>query len=251
MERRRRTARIAAMLACAAVPVVLLAGCSSSGSGSGSGSGGGSSAGASSSASSGGKDSAVSSSGTTTSATPAPAPAKYAKLPDACKSLTKETVSALVPKVKHAGGSRAAGSDTVTRGGCSWTGNGTDGYQYRWLSVSFQRFTASPGLGSPEEQAQSNYADQVSEAGRAIPGSTTGVADGIGDQASSVGGKATVAKVTSQNDSVVARTGNVVVLVEFNGAGLEGKKNPTSTTVANGALRAAKDAVAAVAAANS
>ena len=74
---------------------------------------------------------------------------------------------------------------------------------------------------------------------------------GAGDQASQVSGKATVAKVTSQNDTVLARTGNVVVLVEFDGAGLVGKKNPSAQTMQSGAQRVIKEAVAAVAAANS
>ena len=39
--------------------------------------------------------------------------------------------------------------------------------------------------------------------------------------------------------------------IAFNGAGLEGKKNPTATTVRDGAQRAAKDVVAAVVGANS
>jgi hypothetical protein len=38
--------------------------------------------------------------------------------------------------------------------------------------------------------------------------------------------------------------------VEYDGAGLVGKKNPSAATVVSGAERAAKDAVAALAAAN-
>ena len=49
---------------------------------------------------------------------------------------------------------------------------------------------------------------------------------------------------------MVARTGNVVVIVEYDGAGLESKKNPSSSTVDGDAQRAAKDAVASVQAAN-
>ena len=40
------------------------------------------------------------------------------------------------------------------------------------------------------------------------------------------------------------------MIVEYNGAGLEGKKNPSASTVVSGAQRAAKDAVAAVGSAN-
>lgn len=232
MERRRRTAsRLAGgLVACAVVPA-LLAGCSSGSGGSDSGS------------------DAAGSATPTTSAPPPLAPVKYATLPDSCKAATAATVGALVPKVKDARGDAATTSDLQTRSGCSWTGNGKDGYQYRWLSVTLQRFPSDPQLGSGEDQARSRYTDEVRDLGAAA-GFTASPVTGVGDQATSVAGKATVAKVTSQNDTVVARSGNVVVIVEYNGAGLVGKKNPSAQTVVSGAERAAKDAVASLAAAN-
>ncbi|MBY8878196.1 DUF3558 domain-containing protein [Actinacidiphila acidipaludis] len=237
MERRRRTApRLAGLLVCAAVPALLVSGCSS---GSGSGS---DSAGTSPSGSAG-------SSGASGTTSPTVAPGKYRTLPSACAALTKSTVSALVPKAKSTGGSAAKSSAAQSRGGCSWTGNGSDGYQYRWLSVTLQRFDSDPQLGTGDDQAKKRYSDQVSTLG-AVKGFTEAPAAGVGDQATSVAGQATVAHILSQNDTVVARTGNVVVIVEYNGAGLEGKKNPGASTVNSGALRAVKEAVAAVAAAN-
>lgn len=238
MERPRRTApRLAGgLLACAVVPAMLIAGCSSGGSG----------------GSDAGKDSASASTGAGAgSGTPTPtvAPVKYAALPASCKAVTASTVAALVPKAKNSQGTVATSSDTATRGGCSWTGNGKDGYQYRWLSVTLQRFANDPQLGSGEQQAQKRYAQQVGELG-AVKGFNSTAVTGIGDRATSVAGRATVAKVTSQNDTVVALSGNVVVLVEYDGAGLVGKKNPSAATVVSGAERAAKDVVAALAAAN-
>ncbi|CAG6398248.1 DUF3558 domain-containing protein [Streptomyces cocklensis] len=228
MERRRRTARPALLLACAvAVPAMLLAGCSS---------GGGS----------GSDDSASSAAATPT--TPAIAPAKYGTLPGGCATLGKTTVAALVPKVKASGGTPAQSEDAKARAGCSWTGNGSDGYQYRWLSVTLQRFSSTP-TESAEQQAKDRFTDQVGQLGKA-PGASTSAVAKIGDQASSTTVKATVAKVTSQNSTLVTRVGNVVVIVEYNGAGLEGKKNPSATTVRAGAERAAKDAVLAVVGAN-
>ncbi|WP_327289352.1 DUF3558 domain-containing protein [Streptomyces sp. NBC_01198] len=239
MERRRRTApRPALLLACAvAVPAMLLAGCSSGG-----GSGSGDSGNAASSASSG----TGSAAGTPT--TPALAPAKYATLPGDCATAGKATITALVPKAKNPGGTPAGSVDARDRAGCSWTGNGSDGYQYRWLSITLQRFTSTP-TASAEQQAKDRFTDQLARLGKA-PGAATSAVQGVGDQAGTVTEKATAAKVTSQNDTLVARTGNVVVIVEYNGAGLEGKKNPTATAVRSGAERAAKDAVAAVAGAN-
>ncbi|WNI17147.1 DUF3558 family protein [Actinacidiphila sp. ITFR-21] len=231
MERRRTAPLLAGLLACAVAPAILLAGCSS-------GSGGGDASGS-------GSPKAVG----TASPTPTLAPARFGTLPAPCRTVTQATVSALVPKAKVPGGTEAQSSDVATRGGCSWTGNGKDGYQYRWLSVTLQRFTSSTALGGAEDQARKRFADAVAELGAAKGFSTVAVS-GIGDQASSIGGRATVAKVTSQNDTVVVRTGNVVLIVELDGAGLVGKKNPTARTVDGGAQRAARDAVASVLAAN-
>jgi hypothetical protein len=242
--RRRRTApRRALLLACAAaVPALLLAGCSSGGSGSQTG-------GTSSDGKGGTGDTSKSASaGATQTTAPALAPAKFATLPDACGSVGKDTVAALVPKVKAAAGKPTAGDDDHARSGCSWTGNGTDGYQYRWLAVTLQRFDSTP-TSSAEDQAKERFTDQVASLGK-VPGASTTAVTGVGDQATTVAAKATVVKVTSQNATLLARTGNVVVIVEYDGAGLEGKKNPSAATVDGGALRAAKEAVAAVAAAN-
>lgn len=243
MERRRRTApRRALLLACAAaVPALLLAGCSSGGSGSDAKSGTDGRGGT-------GGTSTAASAGGTRATTRAPAPAKFATLPDACSSVGQATVTALVPKAKTPGGKPASGDDAHTRSGCSWTGNGADGYQYRWLAVTLQRFDSTPA-SSAEDQAKERFAEQVASLGK-VPGAATTAVTGVGDQATTVAAKATVAKVTSQNATLLARTGNVLVIVEYNGAGLVGKKNPSAATVDAGAQRAAKDAVAAVAAAN-
>src|SRR5882757_6108882 len=143
MERRLRTApRLAGLLACAVVPALLLTGCSGS--------------------SSGDSTDAGSQSGTSGSATPTVAADQFGTLPAACSTVTKSTITAVVPKAKAAGGTVAESSDISTRAGCSWTGNGKDGYQYRWLSVTLQRFTSSTALGSAADQATKQYADQVS-----------------------------------------------------------------------------------------
>lgn len=227
MERRRRTApRSALLLACAAaVPAVLLAACSGSD-----------------------DPAADTASAPATPTTPPLAPAKFATLPGGCATVGKATVTALVPKAKSPAGTPAASQDTGTRAGCSWTGNGSDGFQYRWLSVTLQRF-GSTATASAEQQAKNRFAAQLAQLGK-TPGADTSAAQGIGDQADSVVVKATESKVTSQNDTLVARTGNVVVIVEYNGAGLEGKKNPTASAVRSGAERAAKEVVAAIAGAN-
>lgn len=245
MEQRRRPApRLAVLLAAATIPALLIAGCSS-------GSGGGSGGDSAKSTPTTGSGTASGTGGTTAEAPTTPAvPVKYAALPASCKSVTAATVSALVPKAKTSGGTEAKSSDIASRGGCSWTGNGKDGYQYRWLSVALQRFSNDAQLGAGEAQAKKQFGEQVAALAKLPGGAVTSPLTGLGDQASMLHGRATIAKITSQNATVVARTGNVVVIVELDGAGLEGKKNPSSQTVRSGAQRAAKDVVAAVAAAN-
>jgi len=233
--RRSRPRRLAGLIVCAvAVPALLATACSS---GSGGGSGSGDSADKSGSAPA------------ATDSAPAVAPAQYKNLPAACGTVTKATVGAIVPKAKHADGTQTKSTNVATRGGCSWTGNGKDGYQYRWLAVTLQRYDSSAQLGSAQDQAKKRYTDEVDTLG---PGRHFGSkpVPGLGDQATLLTGKWTDAKVTSQNGTVVARAGNIVVIVDYQGAGMEGKKNPSARTVQSAAQRAAKDVVASVTGAN-
>ncbi len=230
--RTRQRRRLAGLIVCAAVPALLATAC-------GSGSGGGS------------KDSADTSGSApaATSSGPAVAPAQYKKLPTACGTVSKATVGAIVPKAKEAGGTPSKSTDVATRGGCSWTGNGKDGYQYRWLAVTLQRYESSAQFGSGQDQAKKQYTDEVGTLGTGRHFGSKPVS-GLGDQATLLTGKWTDEKVTSQNGTVVARAGNIVVIVDYQGAGLEGKKNPSASTVQSDVQRAAKDVVASVTAAN-
>ncbi|WP_405724449.1 DUF3558 family protein [Streptomyces sp. NBC_01537] len=226
-----RHARLLACAAAAAVPVMLIAGCSStktttdgspsvSPSGSGSGS---------------------------TSASPSLAAAEYAALPEPCKTISTKTVKALVPKVKDASGVAAKSTDPAARGGCSW--NGLDGFQYRWLDVALQRFDSVAGIGSAESQAVKQYEELVTEA-KAVKGATAAEATGLGDEATTVTAKVTKDKEQYQDVTVIARTGNVAVILTYNGAGFETAKTPKAADIEKDALTAAKEAVASVAAKN-
>ncbi|WP_328467738.1 DUF3558 domain-containing protein [Streptomyces sp. NBC_00448] len=246
MERRRRPSkrRLAVLLACATVPALLVAGCSS-----GSGGSSHSASGSTASSGSGGKNGSPAPTPSATT-TPPIAPARFKTLPSSCKTITKDTISKLVPKAKHSGGTATDTADTGgSRSGCSWTGNGKDGFQYRWLSVTLERYDSSPQLGAADLQAHKRFTDEVSAVEKTAGTSATGVT-GLGDEARSISGWTIVSKVKSQNDSMVVRTGNVVLIVEYDGAGLEGKKNPSAKTVNSDAQRAAKDVVASIAAAN-
>ncbi|MFD3997957.1 DUF3558 domain-containing protein [Streptomyces sp. NPDC058583] len=242
-----RTApRLTRILACAAVPVMLVvAGCSSDSGDKGSGA-------------TGSKDKAASSS----SAAPSPSqttkavePAKFAKLPEACKAIVAKTASSLVPKAKTKNGTPAVSSDLGSRSGCSWNGlddKGVKGSQYRWLDVSFYRYESDAALGSGQERAQENLAKELAKI-EETPGATklrTTTATGIGDEAKSVAYQLRKTNEDFVYGSIVARTGNVLVLLSYNGAGYAGAATPSDKTVMDGAVAAAKEAVAAVAAAN-
>ncbi|WP_411115230.1 DUF3558 domain-containing protein [Streptomyces sp. 029-5] len=230
----RSASRLTRILACAAVPVMLVvAGCSSD---------------------SGDKSDADGSS-SSPSAAPSPkvAPAKYSGLPDACATIGAKTVGSLVPKVKTKGGTSGKSSDIDTRGSCSWNGledKGVKGSQYRWLDVSLMRYDSDATLGSGAKRAGEYYAKEVAGAqGTAGAKSLKSVATaGVGDQATLV---TYTLKKTDEDfayATVVARAENVVITLTYNGAGYAGAKSPSPADLTKNAEKAAKEAVAAVAA---
>ncbi|MDT9681591.1 DUF3558 family protein [Streptomyces sp. TRM76323] len=244
----RSAPRLTRILACAAVPVMLVAaGCSSDDSGSG----------ASASASPSASAASGSPAAPTTSAAPSPsvAPAKFAKLPDACKAITAKTVEDLVPAVKKKSGTPGRSSDLNNRGNCSWNGlkdRGVKGSDYRWLDVSLLRFDSDPTLGSGEERAQEKYSGKVDEA-KATEGAIdvrTSPVPGVGDQARAVSYSLKKTDETFRYGVIVVRTENVLITVSYNGTGYAGAKAPAAGDVMEGTVKAVKDAVAAVAAAN-
>jgi hypothetical protein len=182
-------------------------------------------------------------------------PAKFAELPDPCDAISAKTITSLVPKTKNKAGTPARSSDTAARAGCSWNGlddNGVKGSQYRWLDVGFTRFESDQALGSGAKRAQEDLANQVAKS-KATEGAKKVVeapVSGIGDQATTVTYDLTKTKEDFKYATVVARTGNVVVTLTYNGAGYAGAKTPSGDDILKGAEKAAKEAVAAVADAN-
>ncbi|MFB6828658.1 DUF3558 domain-containing protein [Streptomyces hydrogenans] len=243
----RSAPRLTRILAAAAVPVMLVvAGCSSD-SGSGGGDGAGEAGGA--------KATASATASATPSPTPTVEPAKFAKLPTACKAIAAKTTASLVPKAKNENGTAAASTDLSHRSGCSWNGlddKGVKGSQYRWLDVSFYRYDSEVSLGSGQARAQENFAKELGKI-QATAGaktlSTTPVA-GVGDEAKIVTYTVNKTGEDFPYASVVARSGNVLVLLSYNGAGYAGAPVPRAKTIVEGATKAAKEAVASVAAAN-
>ncbi|MET7492120.1 DUF3558 family protein [Streptomyces sp900116325] len=234
----RSASRLTRILACAAVPVMLVvAGCSSD-SGSKKGSDG------SSSSAPGAKKSVA-----------ALEPAKFAELPDPCKAISAKTITSLVPKAKSKAGSPATSSDTSVRAGCSWNGlddNGVKGSQYRWLDVGLTRFDSDQALGTGAKRAGDDFTKQLAKT-RTAEGAKKIIeapVSGIGEQATKVTYDLSKTGEDFKYATIVARTGNVVVTLTYNGAGYAGAKTPSGADILKDAEKAAKEAVAAVADAN-
>lgn len=237
-QRDQRAKRLHRVLVCAAaVPVVLVAAGCSSDSGSG--------------------DSTDKAAKAAASASASPSPtvqaAAYGKLPEPCKTLSKKTLKDLVPESKS--GKEGKSDDISTRGNCSWNSldnNGVKGSQFRWLNVSMLRFESDVTRGPADKQAQAYYEKQVQDA-QAVEGAKSAKSEpvpGTGDGATAVRYELKKKEGTFKQQTVVARVENVVVTLDYNGAGLAGDKSPSADDLMKDAKKAAKEAVAAVSDAN-
>jgi hypothetical protein len=179
------------------------------------------------------------------------APVKFTELPGACGTIGARTIGALVPAAKSKGGTEGKSSDIADRGSCSWNGlddNGIKGSQYRWLDVSLMRYDSDATLGSGAKRAGEYYTKEVNTAQgtdgakniKASPSS------GIGDQSTTVTYTLEKTGVDFAYATVVARTQNVVLTLNYNGAGYAGAKSPDSAELLKNAVTAAQEAVASI-----
>jgi len=196
--------------------------------------------------------------GDTAAATASTAPtvqaAAYKKLPDSCGVLSKKTLTSLVPKAVKSG-KAGKSDDSATRASCSWSSldnNGVKGSQFRWLNVSLLRFESDATRGEGNQLAHVYYAKQVKDAQAAEGAKNTKSQPvaGTGDEATLVGYDLKKKEGAFKQQTVVARVENVVVTLDYNGAGLAGEKTPSADALAKAAEQAVKEAVASVAAAN-
>ncbi|MDL2081444.1 DUF3558 family protein [Streptomyces sp. GXMU-J15] len=234
-QRARRLSR--AVVGAAAVPVMLIAaGCSSDS----------------------GSDDASKNASASASASAAPSPtvqaAAYDKLPEACDVLAKDTLGDLVPKAGKSG-KEGSSDDTSTRASCSWSSldnNGVKGSQFRWLNVSLLRFESDITRGEGDKLAAEFYAKQVqdAQATKDAKNVKSEPVAGTGDEATLVRYDLKKKEGSFKQQTVVARVENVVVTLDYNGAGLAGEKTPSADTLTKLAEKAAKEAVAAVTKAN-
>ncbi|WP_228472607.1 DUF3558 family protein [Streptomyces cyaneochromogenes] len=223
-----------ALVCAAAVPVMLIATACTSDSGSDDGAGDSTKASASES-----------------SASPSPTvqAVAYKALPEPCKVLTKNTLEVLVPKAKS--GKEGSSDDASTRSSCSWSSldnNGVKGSQFRWLNVSLLRFDSDVTRGSGNQLAREYFETQVEDA-RSVSGAKnvkSQPATGVGDEATAVRYDLKKKEGSFKQETVVARVENVVVTLDYNGAGLAGEKTPSADDLDKLARKAAKEAVAAV-----
>ncbi|MFD7462193.1 MULTISPECIES: DUF3558 family protein [unclassified Streptomyces] len=225
------------LVSAAAVPAILLAAGCSSDSGSG-------------------DDAKKASESASASASPSPTvqAAAYRTLPDPCDVLSKKTLGELVPKGAKSG-KEGNSDDTSSRSNCSWDSldnNGVDGSQFRWLNVSLLRFESDATRGSADELAREYYAKQVTDA-RSVKDAKNTKAEpltGTGDQATAVRYDLKKKEGSFKQQTIVVRVENVVVTLDYNGAGLAGEKTPDAGELMKDATKAAKEVVAAVTEAN-
>ncbi|MCF1598197.1 DUF3558 family protein [Streptomyces muensis] len=225
------------LVGAAVVPVMLIAAGCSSDSGSDDGAGGGA-------------KSASASAEASASPSPTVQAAVYKSLPQPCKVLSKKTLEDLVPEAKS--GKAGTSDEAGTRGSCSWSSldnNGVKGSQFRWLNASLLRFDSNTTRGSGEKQARDYFETQVQDA-RSVDGAKNTKSEpvaGVGDEATAVRYDLKKKEGSFKQVTVVARVENVVVTVDYNGAGFAGDKTPSADTLNKLAQKAAKEAVASVA----
>ncbi|MFF7450347.1 MULTISPECIES: hypothetical protein [unclassified Streptomyces] len=170
--------------------------------------------------------------GTRSASAPATAAASktYASAPAPCGSVSAKTVKSLVPGAKTAG-KEIPSTDTKLRRTCSW--NALKGYDYRWLDVSFE-------IMDSDDAAQSSFKERVRER------SGGGDVPGLGDQGYSVVNLTTEDKQQTREGVVLVQASNALVVVTYNGSDFESKQAPSTDLINKGAIKAAKDAVAAL-----
>ncbi|MFD3380689.1 MULTISPECIES: DUF3558 family protein [unclassified Streptomyces] len=236
---RQRLTRI--LVGAAAVPMMLVASGCSSDSGDGSGD-------------DAKKDSGASASSSTTEAGSVVKEAAYAKLPEPCKVFSSKTLEEMVPKGTKSSKEGKSG-DAETRGSCSWNSldnNGVDGSQFRWLNVSLLRFESDAARGTGEKLA-SEYFTKHAEDARSVEGAKDTKSQqltGMGNEATLVTYDLKKKEGTFKQQTLVTRVENVVVTLDYNGAGLAGDKSPKVADLTKAAEKAAKEAVEAVRTAN-
>jgi hypothetical protein len=154
----------------------------------------------------------------------------YGAAPSPCASVPAATVKSLVPGAKTTG-KEIPSTDTRLRRTCSW--NALQGYDYRWLDVSFE-------ISGSDQEATQEYQQRVKEK------SGGGEVPGLGNSAYSVVNLTTQDKQQTREGVVMVRVSNALVIVTYNGSNFDTKKAPGTDEINKGAIQAARAAVGAL-----
>ncbi|WP_328767652.1 hypothetical protein [Streptomyces sp. NBC_00286] len=154
----------------------------------------------------------------------------YRVSPKPCLGLAEKTVTSLVPGAKAAGKEIPSTNESVRRT-CSW--NALKEFDYRWLDVSYE-------IKKSDQIAATAYKERVAKHGGG------GAVPGLGDEAYSVVNLTTEDKQQTREGMVIVRASNAMVVVTYNGSDFESKKAPSTDEINKGAIKAAKEAVAAL-----
>ncbi|OAR26830.1 hypothetical protein A8W25_00535 [Streptomyces sp. ERV7] len=181
--------------------------------------------------------------------TPETSVANFAKLPEACKTISEGALDQLVPGVKVKNGT-ADTSNTADNSRCYWSGS-DDTNSFRFLSVTLWRYDSDTRSG--DQHAEDTYDKVIADARTRTDAWNieTEPAPDIGDQATAISFDSKTNKEDSKEATLVARTGNVVVRVYDSGSSLlDNGSPPTSASIVRDATTAAKIVVTSVADAN-
>ncbi|MGW0209677.1 hypothetical protein ACWDZ8_29145 [Streptomyces sp. NPDC003233] len=154
----------------------------------------------------------------------------YSAAPSPCASVPAATVKSLVPGAKTTG-KEIPSTDTKLRRTCSW--NALQGYDYRWLDVSFE-------ISGSDQETTQEYQQRVKEK------SGGGEVPGLGNSAYSVVNLTTQDKQQTREGVVMVRVSNALVIVTYNGSNFDTKKAPGTDEINKGAIQAARAAVGAL-----
>jgi hypothetical protein len=154
----------------------------------------------------------------------------YAAAPAPCDSLSSKSVKELVPGAKTAG-KEIPSTDAKVRRTCSW--NALQGFDYRWLDVSYE-------VTESDEAAEKSYKERVADK------SGGGEVPGVGDAGYSVVNLTTEDKQQTREGVVLVRAANALVSITYSGSDFESNKAPATAEINKGAIKAAKEAVAAL-----
>ena len=157
----------------------------------------------------------------------------YRDSPAPCEGVTRKTVASLVPGAKTAG-KEIPSTDESLRRTCSW--NALKGFDYRWLDISYE-------IKKSDETALAAYRQRTTER------SGGGEVPGVGDEAYSVVNLTTADRQQTREGTVVVRASNALLVVTYNGSDFESGKAPATDEINKGAIKAAKEGMAALEAA--